>query len=99
MDIVDRIGSEFAVYTTDKGQTSPNITRLSATDFVVTWTVLFDGWNEHSDVKAQIVSIASGTPTKVGGEFTVNTERTYNQGEPTVTALSENELRDHMDNN
>ena len=81
-------GGEFLVNTaTADEQREPVAVQLADGRFVIAWTTL-DPLQDGSywSVKAQIFA-ANGT--KLGGEFLVNTITTYEQHQPTMTALAD----------
>ncbi|HXH46288.1 MAG TPA: Ig-like domain-containing protein [Bradyrhizobium sp.] len=83
-----RIGSEFLVNSlTFSHQSAPTAAGLASGGFVVTWQHPSgdSGNDKQSDVEAQIFA-ADGT--RIGPEFTVNTQRYGSQGSPAVTGLS-----------
>jgi hypothetical protein len=79
--------TEFRVNTTTIGdQAEPSVAMLSGGGFVIVWTSAHHP-TFMADVYGQRYN-ASGV--KVGGEFLVNTYRTYKQGAPAVAALPNN---------
>ena len=82
------VGTEFTVNTETQGnQRSPSAIELANGNFVVTWSSPDTDVDGDSDGIAARVFDSNGTP--LGAEFTVNTEVTGQQFEPTVTALAD----------
>ncbi len=84
-----RIGGEFLVNTVTAGmQQRPTITGLSDGGFVVSWQDSSGqgGDASGSGIKAQLFSAAG---ERIGAEVLVNTATLNNQGQPTVTGLSQ----------
>ncbi len=79
------VGGEFQVNTyTDSGQNAPSATTLNDGGFVITWqSDGQDNWNTFG-IYAQRYDDGGN---KVGGEFQVNTYTSYNQLNPSITAL------------
>ena len=82
-----KAGGEFKVNTTTNGdQAEPSVAMLSGGGFVIVWTS-----THHPTFLADVYGQrSSATGVKVGGEFLVNTYRTYKQGGPAVAALANN---------
>ena len=80
-----KVGGEFQVNTSTAGSDElPAVAALAGGGVVVTWRAYYDQINYQADVRAQIYG-ADGN--RVGGEFTVHTPNTEDQGFPAVTGL------------
>lgn len=83
-----KVGSEILVNTiTANDQNAPSITALSDGRFLIAWTDGSIGAN--ADVRAQLFNANGATS---GGEFQVNTQTPLNQGEASVTELSDGRI-------
>ena len=80
------VGGEFQVNTNTTGnQYYPTVTSLSNGDFVIAWR---DESGNDGNLAGVFGQIFSATGVKIGSEFQVNTYTTGNQGDPSVSSLS-----------
>ncbi len=81
-----KVGSEFQVNTYTPGnQGNPSVSTLSNGDFVVAW---YDDSGHDGNGVGVFSQIFNATGGKVGSEFQANTYTPGNQGNPSVSSLS-----------